>query len=106
MSAVLISATELAERLEDVTLLDVRWKLGGPPGHGEYLKGHIPGAVYVALDTELAAHGAPTDGRHPLPSLEALIAAPSGLFDNQQGTFWIKLPPGKHTVAISPSGSP
>src|SRR5690349_4948612 len=75
MSAVLISATELAERLEDVTLLDVRWKLGGPPGHGEHLKGHIPGAVFVSLDTELAAHGAPTEGRHPLPSLEALQSA-------------------------------
>lgn len=75
MSAVLITAAELAEVLDDVVLLDVRWKLGGPPGHGEYLKGHIPGAVYVALDTELAAHGAPTDGRHPLPSLEALQSA-------------------------------
>ena len=75
MSSVLISAAELAETLEDVTVLDVRWKLGGPPGHGEYLNGHIPGAVYVSLDTELAAHGAPTDGRHPLPSLDALQAA-------------------------------
>ncbi|MBE2315918.1 sulfurtransferase [Solirubrobacter sp. CPCC 204708] len=72
---VLIEADELAALLDDVTLLDVRWKLGGPPGHGEYLQGHIPGAVYVDLDTELAAHGAPTDGRHPLPSLEALQAS-------------------------------
>ncbi|WP_431245271.1 sulfurtransferase [Leifsonia xyli] len=48
-------------------VLDVRWKLGGPPGREEYERGHIPGAVYVDLDTELAGHGAPTDGRHPLP---------------------------------------
>jgi hypothetical protein len=33
-----------------------------------YLDGHVPGAVYVALDRELAAHGDPTEGRHPLPS--------------------------------------
>lgn len=75
MLSVLITAAELADRLDDVTLLDVRWKLGGPPGHGEYLEGHIPGAVFVDMDTELAAHGAPTDGRHPLPSLEALQAS-------------------------------
>ncbi|WP_134739963.1 sulfurtransferase [Nocardioides sp. 503] len=59
----------------DVVVLDVRWKLGGPPGHETYLGGHVPGAVYVDLDTELAAHGEPTDGRHPLPSLEALQAS-------------------------------
>jgi thiosulfate/3-mercaptopyruvate sulfurtransferase len=72
---VLISADQLAHDLDGdrpPVVLDVRWTLGGPPGHGEYLKGHVPGAVYVDLDTELAAHGAPTDGRHPLPSVEAL----------------------------------
>lgn len=53
-------------------VLDVRWKLGGPPGRGEYLKGHVPGAVFVPLDLELAGHGEPTDGRHPLPEVEAL----------------------------------
>jgi thiosulfate/3-mercaptopyruvate sulfurtransferase len=67
--SVLITAGELATVLDDVVLLDVRWKLGGPPGHPEFLEGHIPGAVYVDLDTELATHGAPTEGRHPLPSL-------------------------------------
>ena len=51
-------------------VLDVRWKLGGPPGAQEYAAGHIPGAVYVDLDTELAGHGLPTDGRHPLPEAE------------------------------------
>ncbi|WP_460632470.1 sulfurtransferase [Leifsonia lichenia] len=51
-------------------VLDVRWRLGGPPGRDEYAAGHIPGAVYVDLDTELAGHGLPTDGRHPLPSVD------------------------------------
>ncbi|MFT4265343.1 MAG: sulfurtransferase [Nocardioides sp.] len=75
---VLITADELADLLaaeHPPVVLDVRWQLGGPPGHGEYLTGHVPGAVYVDLDDELAAHGEPTDGRHPLPSLEALQAA-------------------------------
>jgi thiosulfate/3-mercaptopyruvate sulfurtransferase len=72
---VLISATELADLGQGghaPVVLDVRWKLGGPPGHGEYLRGHVPGAVYVDLDTQLAAHGDPTDGRHPLPDVASL----------------------------------
>ena len=73
----LIDAADLAAALSSSTpprVLDVRWKLGGPPGAQEYAKGHIPGAVYVDLDTELAGHGEPTDGRHPLPD-EADFAA-------------------------------
>jgi thiosulfate/3-mercaptopyruvate sulfurtransferase len=52
------------------TVLDVRWELGGPPGLELYLEGHIPGAVFVDLDTALA--GPPgVGGRHPLPGAEA-----------------------------------
>jgi thiosulfate/3-mercaptopyruvate sulfurtransferase len=72
---VLITPQVLATQLRSSArpaVLDVRWRLGGPPGHEEYLSGHVPGAVFVDLDTELAAHGEPTDGRHPLPSVEAL----------------------------------
>lgn len=53
-------------------VLDVRWALGDSAGHQRYLEAHIPGAVFVDLDTELAAHGAPDLGRHPLPSIENL----------------------------------
>ncbi|ANP73661.1 sulfurtransferase [Cryobacterium arcticum] len=59
-------------------ILDVRWKLGGPPGRTEFRRGHLPGAVYVDLDTELAGHGEPTDGRHPLPAPDDLQAAARG----------------------------
>ncbi|GAB3992972.1 sulfurtransferase [Nocardioides marmoraquaticus] len=62
----LIDARELAERLAEVTVLDVRWRLGGPPGADEHARGHVPGAAYVDLDTALAdPPGA--GGRHPLP---------------------------------------
>ncbi|TFB55302.1 sulfurtransferase [Cryobacterium tagatosivorans] len=64
-----------AARRGHLRLLDVRWKLGGPPGRTEYLAGHLPGAAYVDLDEELAGHGAPTDGRHPLPSIDVLQEA-------------------------------
>lgn len=56
-------------------LLDVRWALGDTAGHQHYLEAHIPGAVFVDLDTELADHGAPELGRHPLPSIENLQTA-------------------------------
>ncbi|MEY9851353.1 thiosulfate/3-mercaptopyruvate sulfurtransferase [Leifsonia sp. EB41] len=62
-------------RRSTVRVLDVRWKLGGPPGAEEFATGHIPGAVYVDLDTELAGHGVPTDGRHPLPDIDAFQAS-------------------------------
>lgn len=58
-----------------VRVIDVRWRLDRPDGRGEYLEGHIPGAVYVPLDLELATHGEPSEGRHPLPSTEKLQAA-------------------------------
>jgi thiosulfate/3-mercaptopyruvate sulfurtransferase len=77
----LIDTRELADALiasRPPRVLDVRWKLGGPPGRLEYERGHIPGAVYVDLDTELAGHGEPTDGRHPLPPIGDLEAAARG----------------------------
>lgn len=75
---VLIEASELRPLLagpERVVVLDVRWRLGGPPGHEEYLSGHIPFAVYVDLPTELAGPGEPSDGRHPLPAIADLQQA-------------------------------
>ena len=81
MTDILITPDELAALLvdradrDDVRVLDVRWRLDRPDGRPEYLAGHIPGAVYVDLDSTLAAHGAPTDGRHPLPSPSALQAS-------------------------------
>jgi thiosulfate/3-mercaptopyruvate sulfurtransferase len=59
----LISVGDLPD---GATLLDVRWELGGPPGRDLYLEGHIPGAVFVDLDTELAAPSG-AGGRHPIP---------------------------------------
>jgi thiosulfate/3-mercaptopyruvate sulfurtransferase len=65
----LIRAGELAAALAQAAppvLLDVRWALGGPPGLEAYLAGHLPGAVFVDLDRDLAdPPGA--GGRHPLP---------------------------------------
>ena len=50
-------------------LLDVRWTLTQPDGRQDFSAGHIPGAQYVALDTDLSDHTSddPARGRHPLP---------------------------------------
>jgi thiosulfate/3-mercaptopyruvate sulfurtransferase len=77
-SSPLIGAHDLARRLDrqpgTVTLLDVRWRLGGPPGRTEFARGHIPGASYVDLETELADPPG-KDGRHPLPEPARFAAA-------------------------------
>ncbi|MEU3146692.1 MULTISPECIES: sulfurtransferase [unclassified Streptomyces] len=82
---VIISASELAAGLaggDPPVLLDVRWQLstaaaaGEPPfdGRAAYRAGHLPGAVFVDLDKELAAPPAGR-GRHPLPGPEEFGAA-------------------------------
>jgi thiosulfate/3-mercaptopyruvate sulfurtransferase len=70
-----VSAEELNDLREQgapVRVIDVRWRLDRPDGRAEYRQGHVPGAVYVPLDTELSTHGAASEGRHPLPSTETL----------------------------------
>ena len=73
----LIDVGSLAAALAGGTppaLLDVRWRLGGPPGIESYRAGHLPGAVYVDLDKDLAAPPGP-GGRHPLPAAADFAAA-------------------------------
>jgi thiosulfate/3-mercaptopyruvate sulfurtransferase len=64
----LIDADELAALVDAgaCTVLDVRYRMGGPPGAQEYAAGHLPGAAYVDLDTALADQPGER-GRHPLP---------------------------------------
>jgi thiosulfate/3-mercaptopyruvate sulfurtransferase len=73
----LIDVPTLAVQLANAnppTVIDVRWRLGGPPGHDSYVAGHIPGASFLDLDAELC--GPPGDGgRHPLPNPAALEKA-------------------------------
>jgi thiosulfate/3-mercaptopyruvate sulfurtransferase len=67
----LIDAATLAAMATDLpTVLDVRWRLGSP-GRPDYDAGHLPGAVFLDLDTDLS--GPPgAGGRHPLPDPAAL----------------------------------
>ncbi|MFC4424673.1 sulfurtransferase [Deinococcus navajonensis] len=58
-------------------LLDCRYALSDPLlGRLAYLQGHLPGAVYADLETDLSGpvHPDGAGGRHPLPEPEALAA--------------------------------
>ena len=72
---VLASPAELLAARERPVLLDVRWALGNDRGRERYLDGHLPGAVFVDLDAELAGPPSPEAGRHPLPSVQRLQSA-------------------------------
>ena len=64
----LISATDLASRLDDplLRIIDCRWYLGRPgDGRAAYDAGHLPRAIHVDADADLAVRGGP--GRHALP---------------------------------------
>ncbi|MEU3663759.1 sulfurtransferase [Streptomyces sp. NPDC032940] len=127
----IISATELAGGLAGANppvLLDVRWQLstakaaGAPPfdGRAEYAAGHIPGAVFVDLDRELAsAPGA--RGRHPLPDVGEFgtamrragvsSARPVVVYDGGQGwaaarAWWLLRWTGHPDVRVLDGGLP
>ena len=76
----LISAAELADRIDDprLRIADVRWYVTDlRRGRDEYAIGHIPGAVFVDLETDLSAASGP--GRHPLPDPAAFADRMGGL---------------------------
>ena len=64
--------------------VDCRWELGKPErGRELYLGGHIPGASFLDVDTDLSSPPGPR-GRHPLPDPEqfASAAARAGIGDD------------------------
>ena len=78
-AGLLITADELASALSGApdgvpSVLDVRWRLGGPPGIDIYVAGHVPEALFVDLDRDLAGPPGP-GGRHPMPAAAAFEAA-------------------------------
>lgn len=58
-----------------LAIVDCRFELANPArGERAYADSHIPGAVYAHLDRDLSGPKDGTNGRHPLPSVEALVA--------------------------------
>jgi thiosulfate/3-mercaptopyruvate sulfurtransferase len=81
----LVSVDWLAAHRDEVRIVDVRWYLDGRSGLAAYQGGHIPGAVWLDLDTALSAPAGPAEGRHPLPTPESFAAAlgRAGIADGQ-----------------------
>jgi thiosulfate/3-mercaptopyruvate sulfurtransferase len=87
----LVSVERLAEWLASPrppVIVDVRWYLGKPgAGRAAYLEGHLPGAIFLDLDEDLAdPNGLGAPGRHPLPSPAAFIErmAAAGIGDGDR----------------------
>jgi thiosulfate/3-mercaptopyruvate sulfurtransferase len=79
---ILMVAQDLLECLDDpdCVVVDCRFDLGDPDaGRRVYEAGHIPGAVFLDLDRDLAGPITPETGRHPLPDPVALAATLGGL---------------------------
>jgi thiosulfate/3-mercaptopyruvate sulfurtransferase len=65
----------------DLVVADVRWRMAEPGGgRRAYDEGHVPGAVFIDLDNDLAARPAEggAGGRHPLPAPAMFAAVMSG----------------------------
>ena len=102
----------------DLRIADVRWWLADrAKGRRDYEAGHIPGAVFVDLDADLAAPPGP--GRHPLPSPSAFAARMAELgfddrteivaYDDAGGTiaarlWWMLDDLGHHRVRVLDGG--
>jgi thiosulfate/3-mercaptopyruvate sulfurtransferase len=72
----LVSGADLQRHLEEVRIVDVRWYLDrSKSGQAAYEAGHLPGAVWLDIDTDLSEPATPSAGRHPLPSPEHFAAA-------------------------------
>lgn len=71
----LVSGRWLAAHQGEVHIVDVRWYPDGRSGRAAYQAGHIPGAVWLDIDTDLSAPAGVAGGRHPLPAPERFAAA-------------------------------
>lgn len=65
----------LADPASDWKLFDCRHDLAQPAaGEAAYAAGHIPGALFAHLDRDLSSPMTGSNGRHPMPDRDALVA--------------------------------
>ncbi len=121
--SLLVDASELKLHLEDKNwaVVDCRFSLDDTGrGRRDYLKAHIPGAVYAHLDEDLSGKKIPgKTGRHPLPEIKSLAAALSAygidadtqvvVYDDATGTmaarlWWLLQWAGHRNAAVLDGG--
>ena len=103
-----------------VVVFDVRHDLGDHAlGLRKYRESHIPGAIFVSVENDLAGERNGRNGRHPLPSPDAFAATLSRLgvdsgkrvvaYDQAQSTYaarvwWMLRWVGHRNVAVLDGG--
>lgn len=95
-----VSPAWCLEHRDEILLADSRWSFAGD-AHERYLAGHLPGAVFIDVNRDLAAPPAPERGRHPLPDPDAFAATMSAagidgsrpviVYDEQGGVMAARL---------------
>ena len=71
----LVSTDTLAAHLGEWAVVDCRFDLANESwGREQYAAAHVPGAVYASLNDDLSGPRTGGNGRHPMPSDDALIA--------------------------------
>ena len=80
----LVDSTWLTSHLHDVRLVDSRWYLDARSGRAAYEADHLPGAVWIDVDRDLAGPATSIAGRHPLPTPPHFAAVLSRLGVDQQ----------------------
>jgi len=122
MFTTLVSPSIVADHLDDDrwVVVDCRFDLQNPDaGEQLYRDAHVPGAVYAHLDRDLSGPRTGANGRHPLPSPEALADTLSGwgiepgvqvvVYDQNTGMFagrlwWLLRASGHEAVAMLDGG--
>jgi thiosulfate/3-mercaptopyruvate sulfurtransferase len=117
-----IDPDELGKLLwhENLVIIDCRFDLMNPTwGYQDYLKNHIPNAIYADLDKDLSGRITEETGRHPLPQPDKFIETCSNwgidedkqviVYDTTSGSFssrlwWMLKYFGHQNVAILDGG--
>lgn len=124
MSTTLVKVSELQAHLFDADwcVIDCRHDLMDvDAGRRQYAEGHIPGAVFADLDSDLSGAKNGANGRHPLPGRDDLAARFSAwgidhdtqvvAYDANGGSFavrlwWLARWLGHEKVAVLDGGWP
>ncbi|TAM17558.1 MAG: sulfurtransferase [Pandoraea sp.] len=112
----------LADDSADVLVCDCSFDLTAPAaGFASYHEAHVPGAIYLHLETELSGPKTGQNGRHPLPSQDAFADAMSRAgasdgtqivcYDSTGGMYaarlwWLARWAGHRDVAVLDGGLP